>query len=77
MPVSRELMGIPTSTMATLPVDFAGLPTHLPGTACSTPQFHSHFLLTKLREEGPNRLYDRLFHLPLDRLQRRFALLPL
>ncbi len=77
MPISRELMGIPTSTMATLPVNFAGLCTHLPRTACSSSQFHGHFLFTKLREQGPNRLDDGLFHLPLDRLQRRFALLPL
>ena len=67
MPITCELVRIPTATQGALPVNFAALSTHPPWTAWLPTSFRRHFLFTKLRQERPDRpdrcLLQLLLHL--------------
>src|SRR5205807_10419483 len=54
MTIVCEVVGLPTATMATLPVNLAGLFTHPPWTAFLSPQLGLLFFFTKLRVEYPS-----------------------
>jgi len=75
MAIARELVGIPTATMAALPINLAGLSTHLSWTALLSPQLCFLLFFTKLPEQGPDRTNHRLLQLLLHCLDDLFALL--
>ena len=77
MPITRELVGIPTPTMATLPLDLACSSTHPPWAPLPPPEFGCHFFFTKLREQRPDRFKSCLFQLLLHALDDRLALFSL
>src|SRR5207253_3864683 len=76
MTIVCEVVGLPTATMATLPVNLAGLFTHPPWTAFLSPQLGLLFFFTKLGKPRPDRPDRSLLQVLLYFLDNLLALLP-
>ncbi len=77
MAVARELVGIPTSAVPTLPVDLAQLATDVPCFSFLSSEFGAHFGFQEPLEDGSDRRTGCGFRLFLHGLQRVLAFFPL
>src|SRR6266480_1193639 len=74
MSITRELVGISTAAMPTLPVDLTSLSTHTSGAAFLSTQLRRLFFLTKIPQQWLDCADDGLLQLLLHLLDNLLAL---